>query len=460
MTPTNTKRNNKLLIPSLQLKQELKEQKNSWDISPQMVEGVMGNDVQVQIDCTAQFRRLLSTIDRSNRHIKDVIETGVVPRFVEFLGRDDNPGLQFEAAWALTNIASGTSENTQTVIQDGAVPILCRLLSSPNYDVREQAVWALANIAGDSPHCRDQVLQAGAMMPLLSQLNNPQSKLTMLRNATWALSNFFRGKPKPNFDLVKPSLPTLAQLILNQDEEVVMDSCWALSFLSDGPKEMIQTVIDSDVYHHVVKLLLHHSPTVQTPALKIVGNIASIGSNLQKQFIINYNTLPSLLTLLLSPKKSIRKEACWAISNITAGNEEQIHAVIEANIIPSLMQLWANSESLDVREETARAISSATSGGNAEQIKLLVSHGCIGPLYDLLEAVDPKLVIIALEGLENILKVGDQESKMTGQRNFMAPYIAEADVLKKIEDLQQHYSSDVYEKCIKISEIYIGEPID
>ena len=89
----------------------------------------------------------------------------------------------------------------------------------------------------------------------------------------------------------------------------------------------------------------------------------------QKQFIINHNTLPSLLTLLLSPKKSIRKEACWAISNITAGNEEQIHAVIEANIIPSLMQLWANSESLDVREETARAISSATSGGNAEQIK-------------------------------------------------------------------------------------------
>ncbi|XP_075641480.1 importin subunit alpha-like [Castanea sativa] len=424
---------------------------------PAMVAGVCSDDMNLQLEATTQFRKLLS-IERSPP-INEVVQSGVVPRFVEFLARDEFPQLQFEAAWALTNIASGTSENTRVVIDHGAIPIFVKLLGSPADDVREQAVWALGNVAGDSPKCRDLVLSHGALMPLLLQFNE-HAKLSMLRNATWTLSNFCRGKPPPPFEQTKPAIPALERLIQSNDEEVLTDACWALSYLSDGTNDKIQAVIDAGVCPRLVELLLHPSPTVLIPALRTVGNIVT-GDDMQTQCMINHQALPCLLNLLThNHKKSIKKEACWTISNITAGNVNQIQAVIEAGIIPPLVQLLQIAE-FEIKKEAAWAISNATSGGTHDQIKYLVSQGCIKPLCDLLICPDPRIVTVCLEGLENILKVGEAEKNMgKTDVNLNAQLIDDAEGIDKIENLQSHDNNEIYEKAVKILETYWVEDDD
>ena len=86
-----------------------------------MISGVYSDDSSLQLEATTQFRKLLSIGNSGIRYallcfygikllltdnvccasaaersppIEEVIQSGVVPRFVEFLGRDDFPQLQ------------------------------------------------------------------------------------------------------------------------------------------------------------------------------------------------------------------------------------------------------------------------------------------------------------------------------------------------------------------------------
>ncbi|XP_008246369.1 PREDICTED: importin subunit alpha-4-like [Prunus mume] len=226
--------------------------------------------------------------------------------------------------------------------REGLAPSQQQLLDGTQTTVvfQKTVVWALGNVAGDSPSCRDLVLGQGALMPLLAQLNE-HSKLSMVGNATWTLSNFCRGKPATPFDQVKPDLPILRQLIYLNDEEVLTDACWALSYLSDGPNDKIQAVIEAGVCQRLVDLLIH-----------------------------------------------------------------------------------------------------------------LASRGCIKPLCDLLICPDPRIITVCLEGPENILKVGeaDKEMGMNDGINLYAQLVDECEGLDKIDNLQTHDNSEIYEKAVKILE--------
>uniref|UniRef100_A0A8C6P060 Importin subunit alpha n=1 Tax=Nothobranchius furzeri TaxID=105023 RepID=A0A8C6P060_NOTFU len=385
-----------------------------------ILQNATSDNAVIQLSAVQAARKLLSS-DR-NPPIDDLIKSGILPILVKCLERDDNPSLQFEAAWALTNIASGTSAQTQAVVKSNAVPLFLRLLHSPHQNVCEQAVWALGNIIGDGPQCRDYVISLGVVKPLLSFIN-PSIPITFLRNVTWVIVNLCRNKdPPPPMETVQEILPALCVLIYHTDINILVDTVWALSYLTDGGNEQIQMVIDSGVVPFLVPLLSHQEVKVQTAALRAVGNIVT-GTDEQTQVVLNCDVLSHFPNLLTHPKEKINKaprisvplrmrgEAVWFLSNITAGNQQQVEFLVEQNVIP--------------------------------------------PFCSLLSVKDSQVVQVVLDGLKNILiMAGDEASTIT-------EIIEECGGLEKIENLQQHENEDIYKLAFEIIDQYFsGDDID
>jgi importin subunit alpha-6/7 len=427
----------------------------SLDTLPGHVQGIMSGDGDLQFESTLGLRRLLSV--EKNPPIGQVVAMGAVPRLVEFLADFSRPKLQFEAAWVLTNVASGTTEQTYTLIEHNAVlPFVQLCQMSPDKELQEQCIWALGNIAGDSHKFRDYCLQQGMLQPVLQVLMDPTATESMHRNTVWALSNLCRGKPQPDFAVIREALPVLAQLIKRADQELVIDALWALSYLSDGKDENIAEVVNSGVAPTLVQLLSSTDFKIQTPALRTVGNIVT-GTDEQTEIMLAAGMLHPLSALLRSDRKGLRKEAAWAISNVTAGNATQTQQVFEvAGIIPELIHLL-NTSDYEVKKECAWAVSNATTWKVEGQIRFLVRTGLVGPLCNMLKVSDVKTIKVLFEAMENILRVGNTVvAQGKSHQNEFYEVFDESEVIDRLEELQDHEDENIYKTAVRLLEEFFG----
>lgn len=410
-------------------------------------------DPNKQFEAVQMARKMLSK--EKNPPIDPLIGHGVVPLCVQFLDSYSNPKLQFEAAWALTNIASGTSQQTNAVVMAGAVPKFVDLIMSPEQNVAEQAVWALGNIAGDGPSARDFVLAHNIIENLL-KLMQADIHISFLRNVVWMCSNLCRNKnPHPPFEKIRPLIPVLAKLLQSNDEQIVADSCWAMSYVTDDESEKIQCVVDSGAVPYLVNLLDSEVLSIVTPALRTVGNIVT-GNDLQTDSVINADVVPRLIKLLTHKKSSIVKEAAWTISNIAAGNPDQVGVIINSEIPALLCHVLANSD-FKTQKEAAWAVTNISTGGTPEQIIFLVEkYAILKPFCDLLESPDPRIAQVVLNGIENFFKLAEKINAVES----ICLLMEEIGAVDKIEALQNHDNEEIYKQAFGLVERYFSDGVN
>lgn len=411
-----------------------------------------GTDAQ-KLDTLTKIRKTLS--QGEHPPIAEVARAGLIPLFIAFLQRNDNCHLQFEAAWTLTNLASGATEHTKAIVDANCVPPLVALLNSPSEDVREQVVWALGNIAGDCVTFRDVVLNNGCVNAILSMFRPHQHRVSMIKNVTWLFSNMCRGKPYADLSFIRPMIPALAWLVQHEDENVVSDACWALCYISDGDTERIEAVVSAGVCMRLVELMNHPSPAVQTPALRTIGNIVT-GPDKPTQTVVDSGAIPVLKSLLHHRKGNIKKEAAWALSNITAGTHDQIQQVLNAKVISQFVEMLSTEE-FSIKKEIAWAIANATSGGTESQIEYMVHAGCVEALVDLADSYDTGVTLVILETFENILKAGQKDRQNRGlPTNPYTELMESCGAMDMMDGLQDHEDLNVNDIAVRMLEQFFG----
>lgn len=274
-----------------------------------------------KLEALQSIRKLLHH-DRSPPTIDAVINQGVVPILVDFLTDFGNSTFQFEASWALANVATGNTEQTKTVINAGAIPHLISLLKMPVTMASKHAVSALANIAGDGPEARNLVLKCGVVSHLLRLLDENDLEISLYRKIVYLMANLLRSinksKPSLHHEVNKILCALVEVLQKSNDNGILWDACWALSFVIDDNKEKIQDIIDLGCVDQLVNLLDCDDVKVVTAALRTVGYIVMSGDRATDD-VLSANVLPHLAKLLLHTDHTIVREAAWTLSNITAG---------------------------------------------------------------------------------------------------------------------------------------------
>ncbi|CAD6239718.1 unnamed protein product [Miscanthus lutarioriparius] len=347
-----------------------------------------------------------------------------------------------EAAWCLTNIAAGEPEETKSLLP--ALPLL------------------IAHLGG--AELRSTLLAQGALWPLARLMLS--NKGSTARTAAWALSNLIKGpdsKAANELIGIDGVLNAITRNLEKADEELATEVAWVVVYLSALSEKATSLIVRSSVPQLLIgRLLASENLQLLIPVLRGLGNLVAGDGYMVDSVLIVGNSvtdqaLSSLIKCLKSDNRVLKKEASWAMSNIAAGSFEHKKLIFASEATPLLMHLLRTAQ-FDIRREAAYTLGNLcvvpAGSGNPpniiiEHLVAIVDGGALPGFINLVRSADIESARLGLQFLELVMR---------GYPNSQGPKLVEAeDGIEAMERFQFHENEVMRNMANGLVDKYFGE---
>ncbi|KAI8876356.1 ARM repeat-containing protein [Backusella circina FSU 941] len=327
----------------------------SWLISKQNV-----------LYALCSLRRYLAK-DITEERIQHVLDLNILNILIEHLNDAINANITYEIAWILTNLAYGTTEQTNILISSGAVQSLVQCFYTlENIKIQSQLAWAIANISIDAPSYREQLannnfindlskvllLKLSNINPLLISQHEDTEVATLMpgedydqiKNLTWSLGTLCRGgfKTSEHWEQYLTAFYALREVVYLDNSPIWMEACWGLARILSNNYQNAPFFNHLDSQHalctRLVTMLRAKSEKEVLPILQTLCNF-STGPDTLLHTLLEADLLNSLWWFC-SPDIPfrLRRNAILTISNLAADLPGVIEKIVDnENVMRTLL---------------------------------------------------------------------------------------------------------------------------
>ncbi|CAM9768547.1 unnamed protein product, partial [Ectocarpus fasciculatus] len=362
------------------------------------------------------IQSILEVLEILGKFLKVVPDSDVWRRLRHLLGSSDDE-VRKKTCDIIERITFNNKGQARAVIEAGIVPVLIKLLDDKDWVIRENAA-SVSNVTEE-----DEPKEIKGWIPLLLGLLEINDKTQVIIRTLKILGIILQVVRDPD------AWRRLRHLLSSSDTEVRSWACRVIRCVTNGNKEQSRAVIDAGIVPVLIQRLADVNFDIQWNAAPAISHVTEVGEpdevrgwislllsllendDIQGDFVVS-KTLEKILKvvpdsdawrrlrdLLSSSETAVREKTCELIYCITTGNKEQSRAVIDAGIVPVLIQFVGDAN--PNIHWNAASVSNVTEEGGPEEVK-----GWIPLLLGLLEINDNTQVIIrTFEILEIILQV-------------------------------------------------------